>query len=172
MFLVHPGAAHGAISRSWATIWAALGTCGLYSNGRDEVFKKLGLLQPNSVGTCTVAILADTAYGFILNLPGFCLNYALSGCGILPSVILGTKACAAACWTSSISGGLFDTFNAMDSDDPQKKARVPILIRWLVIDQLKLEARRKLIWFCLAGSLVATIAIYCFAPNGLCRLKL
>jgi hypothetical protein len=169
MFFVHPGAAHGAISRCLANGWAALGTCGIYSNGRDELFKRLGLLAPDSVAGCALAIMADTVYGFALNLPGFILNYALSGCALLPSVIMGIKASAAACWTSSISGGLFDTFNALDSDDPRKKSRVPILVRWAVIDRLELKTRKKLIWACLAASVAATIAIYCFAPSGLLR---
>jgi hypothetical protein len=169
MFFVHPGAAHGAMSRCLANFWAATGTCGIYSCGRDAVFKKFGLYAPNSIMGCTTTILADTAYGFITNLPGFIFNYGLSGCGWLPSVILGFKASAAACWTSSISGGLFDTFNALDSDDPEKKSRVPILIRWAVIDRFKLETRKKFIWICLAASVVATVAIYCFAPGGLLR---
>jgi len=169
MFFVHPGAAHGAISRCLANGWAALGTCGIYSNGRDEVFKKLGLLAPDSIQGCLVAVLADTAYGFVLNLPGFMLNYALSGCGLAPSVILGFKASAAACWTSAISGGLFDTFNALDSDDPRKKLRAPVLIRWAVINRFELKSRKRLIWACLAASVIATIAIYCFAPGGLLR---
>jgi hypothetical protein len=169
MFFVHPGAAHGAISRCWANGWAMLGTCGIYSNGRDQVFKRLGLLAPNSVMSCTAAVLADTVYGFVLNLPGFMLNYALSGCGLMHSMILGFKACASVCWTSSISGGLFDTFGALDSDDPQKKARVPAWVRWLVIDRFALKIRRKLIWVCLAASILATAALYCFAPGGLLR---
>jgi hypothetical protein len=168
MFIVHPGAAHGAISRCWATFWSAIGTTGLYSHGRDELFRRLGLLTPTTYKHCFTAILADTTYGFILNLPGFIINYALSGCGP-GSVLLGVKACAAACWTSSISGGLFDTFAALDSDDPQKKNRVPIVVRWLVIDRFRLATRKKFIWACLAASTIATIAIYGFAPGGLLR---
>jgi hypothetical protein len=169
MFFVHPGAAHGAISRCWANGWAALGTCGIYSNGRDEIFKKLGLLAPNSVPACLAAVLTDTAYGFVLNLPGFVLNYKLSGCAMMPAVVMGFKASAWACWTSSISGGLFDTFNALDSDDAQKKARAPAWVRWAVIDRFKLKTRKKFIWACLAASAVATAAIYSFSPGGLCR---
>lgn len=169
MFFVHPGAAHGAISRSLANGWAALGTCGMYSTGRDEVFKRLGLLAPNSALGCAAVIMADTIYGFTLNLPAFILNYALSGCGWTHSILLGVKASASACWTSSISGGLFDTFSALDSDDPQKKGRVPILVRWAVIDRFKLATRKKLIWICLAVSIAATAAIYCYAPGGLLR---
>jgi hypothetical protein len=168
MLIVHPGAVHGAISRCWALFWSALGTTGLYSNGRDELFKRLGLLAPSSSKHFLTAIVADTAYGFILNLPGFVINYALSGCGSA-SILLGIKACAAVCWTSSISGGLFDTFNALDSDDPQKKSRVPIVVRWLVIDRFGLETRKKFIWACLTASLAATVAIYCFAPGGILR---
>jgi hypothetical protein len=168
MFIVHPGAVHGAVSRCWATFWSAVGTTGIYSNGRDELFRRLGLLAPTSWGRCLAAILADTAYGFILNLPGFVANYALSGCGSI-SLMLGVTACAAACWTSSISGGLFDTFNALDSDDPQKRNRVPIVIRWLVIDRFALATRKKLIWVCLALSVVVTVAIYGFAPGGILR---
>ncbi len=169
MFFVHPGAAHGAISRCLANGWAALGTCGIYSNGRDEIFRMLGLLSPNTFMGYCAAILADTAYGFLLNVPGFMVNYALSGCGLLPSVIMGAKASAAACWTSSISGGLFDTFSALDSNDPQKRGRAPILARWAVIDRFELSVRRKIIWVCLSLSLAATAAIYCFAPGGLFR---
>ena len=169
MFFVHPGAGHGAMSRCFANGWAAFGTCGLYSASRDGVFKKLGLLAPKSVSACTGAILADTAFGFLMSLPGFVVNYALSGCGLMPSVVLGLKASASACWTSSISGGLFDTFAALDSDDPQRKARVPIVIRWLVIDRFELKMRQKLIWLGLAASILATAVIYCFAPGGLLR---
>jgi hypothetical protein len=169
MFFVHPGAAHGAISRCLANGWAALGTCGIYSNGRDEIFKMFGLLSPNSFSGCCAAILVDTAYGFLLNVPGFIVNYALSGCGLLPSVIMGAKASAAVCWSSSISGGLFDTFSALDSDDSQKKGRVPFLARWMVIDRFELGVRRRIIWICLAVSVVATGAIYCFALGGLLR---
>lgn len=169
MFFVHPGALHGALSRCYANAWAMLGTCGVYSHGRDAVFKRLGLLAPNSILTCTGAILADTAYGFALNLPGFIVNYKLAGCALAPSMMLGFKACASVCWTSSISGGLFDTFGALDSDDPRKKARAPAWVRWLVIDRCPLRVRRKLIWVALAASILATAAIYSFAPGGLLR---
>lgn len=169
MFFVHPGAAHGALSRCFANGWSALGTCGIYSTGRDGVFKKLGLLAPQTFGGCAAAIVADTIFGYFMSLPGFICNYALSGCGIFPSVILGLKAAASACWTSSISGGLFDTFAALDSDDPARKARVPIVVRWLVIDRFELRTRKKLIWLALAVSIIATAAIYCFSPGGLLR---
>jgi hypothetical protein len=169
MFFVHPGAVHGALSRCFANGWAMLGTCGLYSTGRDQIFKRLGLLAPNSFLTCTGAVLADTAYGFVLNLPGFIVNYKLAGCALMPSMILGFKACASVCWTSSISGGLFDTFGALDSGDPRKKARAPAWVRWLVIDRCPLPIRRKLIWLSLVASILATAAIYSFAPGGLLR---
>jgi hypothetical protein len=168
MFLVHPGAAHGAASRCWANMWSALGTCGIYSCGRDQIFRMLGLLTPNSMRGYAATILADTLYGFILNLPGFVVNYALGGCG-WAAVILGIKACAAASWTSTISGGLFDTFNALDSDDPLKKGRAPILIRWMIIDRFNLKTRKWLIWLCFAVSVAATLAIYSFAAGGLLR---
>jgi len=169
MFFVHPGAIHGVLSRCLANWWAALGTCGIYSTGRDKVFKKLGLLAPNSVSGVIAACLADTAYGFILNLPGFVINYKLSGCELLSAVILGFKASAAASWTSSISGALFDTFRALDSDEPQHKARAPGWVQWAVIDKVALKTRKKLIWSSLVVSTAATAAIYCFAPGGLLR---
>jgi hypothetical protein len=121
MWFVHPGAAHGALSRCFANGWAALGTCAIYSNSRSELFRKLGLLAPTSIGGILANFAADTAFGFMINLPGFMVNYGLSGCGWMDSVGLGFKASAAACWTSSISGMLFDTFRALDSDDPRKK---------------------------------------------------
>jgi hypothetical protein len=169
MFFVHPGALHGLVSRGVANFWAALGTCGIYSSGRDEVFKKLGLLAPNSIPGVIAACLADTGYGFILNFPGFVLNYKLSGCEWLTSIVLGAKASVACCWTSSISGALFDTFRALDSDDPQHKVRAPAWIQWAVIDRIELRTRKKLIWASLVGSVVATAAIYCFAPGGLLK---
>ncbi len=169
MYFVHPGAAHGLASRCWANAWAALGTTGMYSIGRDRIFKRLGLMAPNCVMSCTAAILADTAYGFVMNLPGFILNYKLGGCALLPSVVMGCKACASVCWSSTVSGGLFDTFRALDSDDPATKARVPAWIRWLVIDRFELKIRRRLIWVCLAASILATAALYSFAPGGLLR---
>lgn len=169
MFLVHPGAAHGAVSRCFANFWAAIGTCGIYSKGRDKFFKRLGLLAPNSAGACTAAVVADTAYGFLLNLPGFMLNYFLSGCGLWSAIFLGFKAAALASWTSSISGGLFDSFNALDSDDAGVKARAPGWVRWLVIDRFELPARKKLIWAALIFSVITTAAIYSFGPGGLLR---
>jgi hypothetical protein len=171
MFFVHPGAIHGIVSRCLANCWAAVGTCGIYSSGRDEVFRKLGLLAPNSLPAVIAACLADTAYGFILNLPSFAINYKLSGCDWLSSVVLGLKASGAACWTSSISGALFDTFRALDSDEPQHKARAPGWVRWAVIDRIELRTRRKLIWASLALSAAATAAIYCFAPGGILRQR-
>jgi hypothetical protein len=113
-------------------------------------------------------VLADTVYGFTLNLPGAVINYALSGCG-WPSVLMGIKASAAACWTSFISGALFDTFAAMDSNSEQKRSRAPAWIRWAVIDRFELKTRQKLIWLSLGFSLALTAAIYCFAPGGLLR---
>lgn len=169
MFFVHPGAAHGALSRCFANGWAALGTCGIYSGGRDRLFKKLGIHRTDTIGGCIAAVLADTGYGFILNVPGSILNYKLSGVGWIPSVLMGFKASGAACWTSFISGALFDSFAALDSDDPQKRARAPAWVRWAVIDRFELKTRKKLIWLSLAASVAATAAIYCFAPGGLLR---
>jgi hypothetical protein len=169
MLFVHPGAFHGVVSRCLANLWAALGTCGIYSSGRDEVFRKLGLLAPNSIAAVAAACLADTGYGFILNLPGFVLNYKLSGCDWLSSVVLGLKASGAVCWSSSVSGALFDTFRALDSDDPQHKVRAPGWIRWAVINRFELRSRKRLIWTSLVGSVAATAAIYCFAPGGLLK---
>jgi hypothetical protein len=169
MFFVHPGALHGVVSRCLANFWAALGTCGFYSNSRDELFKKLGLLAPSSIPAVVAACLTDTAYGFILNLPSFVINYKLGGCGLLASFILGAKASVAACWTSSISGALFDTFRALDSDDPRHIARAPAWVRWAVIERIELRTRKKLIWASLAGSVAVTAAIYCFAPRGLLK---
>ena len=169
MFFVHPGAIHGAISRCLANGWGALGTCGIYSGGRDEIFKKLGLLAPKSFKGVLAACLTDTAIGFILSFPGFVLNYKLSGCGWSSSVVMGTQASVATCWTSSLSGALFDTFRALDSDDPRHQARAPGWVRWAVINRFELKTRRKLIWASLAASVTATAAIYCFAPGGLLR---
>lgn len=169
MFFVHPGAMHGALSRCFANTWAALGSCGFYNHGRDKLFQRLGLARIDSVKHCVAAVLADTAYGFLLSLPGFVLNYKLSGIAVMPSVIMGVKASGAACWTSFISGSLFDTFAALDSDDPQKRSRAPAWIRWLVIDRFELKTRKKLIWLGLTASVLATAAIYSFAPGGLLR---
>jgi len=169
MFFVHPGAGHGLLSRGFANIWAAVGTCGIYSTGRDRLFKKLGLEQINSVPAVFAAVLADTIYGFTLNLPGSILNYMLSGCGMTPSIIMGIKSSGFACWTSFISGALFDSFAALDSDDPQKRSRAPAWVRWAVVDRFGLQTRKRLVWICLAFSILATSAIYCFAPGGLLR---
>lgn len=127
------------------------------------------MLAPTTVGGILANFAADTAFGFALNLPGFILNYGLSGCGWGLSFFLGFKASAAVCWTSSISGMLFDTFRALDSDEPAKVARAPVLIRWLVINRFELRTRKKLIWLCLAGSILATAAVYAYAPGGLLR---
>ena len=169
MFVVHPGALHGALSRCFANGWGALGTCGIYSNGRDKLFKRLGLLRTDTFKGCIAAIMVDTTYGFLLNVPSFVTNYKLAGCGWLPSVIMGIKASGAACWTSFISGALFDSFAALDSDDPQKRSRAPAWVRWLVIDRFELKTRKKLIWIGLAASVLVTAAIYSFAPGGLLR---
>ena len=169
MFFVHPGALHGALSRCFANVWGALGTCGIYSNGRDKLFKKLGLLRTDTFKGCIAAIMVDTVYGFLLSLPGFCLNYKLAGVAVVPSVVMGLKASGAACWTSFISGALFDSFAALDSDDPRKRSRAPAWVRWLVIDRFELKTRKKLIWIALAASVLVTAAIYSFAPGGLLR---
>ena len=169
MFLVHPGAVHGALSRCFANGWAMLGTCGIYSTNRDKLFKKIGLHRIDSFKGCVAAIVVDTVYGFLLSLPGFCLNYKLAGVAVIPSVVMGVKAAGAACWTSFISGALFDTFAALDSDDPHKRSRAPAWIRWLVIDRFELKTRKKLIWIGLAASVLLTAAIYSFAPGGLLR---
>src|SRR5262249_15180389 len=169
MFFVHPGAVHGVVSRCFANFWAALGTCGIYSVGRNQVFRKFGLLAPHSIPGVIATVLADTVYGFFLNLPGFMLNYKLSGCAWLAAIVLGAKAAVAASWTSTISGALFDTFRALDSDAPEVKARAPAWVRWLVIDRLELKTRKKLIWAGLVLSTIATTAIYCCAPGGLLR---
>jgi hypothetical protein len=169
MFFVHPGAGHGAVSRLLANGWGVLGTCGIYSNGRDELFKKLGIVRTDSLKGFVAAVLADTVCGFVLNLPGSILNYKLSGCGWTPSFIMGLQASAAGCWTSSISGALFDSFAALDSDDPRKRGRAPPWLRWTVIDRFELRTRKKLIWLSLAASLAGTVAIYGFAPGGLLR---
>jgi hypothetical protein len=144
-----------------------LGTTGIYSHGRDKLFKRLGLVRTDTFWGSVGAILADTIYGFSLNLPAFIANYGLSGCGWGPSVLLGIKASGAACWTSFISGALFDSFAALDSDDPAKRRRAPAWVQWAVIDRFALQTRKKLIWVALAASLAATAAIYCFAPGGL-----
>ena len=167
MFFIHPGAAHGALSRVFANMWSVLGATGMYSHGRDKIFKRLGLVKTDTFWGSMGAILADTVYGFTLNLPGCIVNYGLSGCGWGRSIILGTMASAAACWTSFISGALFDSFAAMDSDDPAKRNRAPAWVQRMVIDRFELKTRKKLIWLALAASIAATAAIYCFAPGGL-----
>ena len=77
----------------------------VYSHGRDKLFKRLGLVKTDTFWGSVGAILADTIYGFTLNLPGAVANYGLSGCG-WPSMLLGIKASGAACWTSFIAGAL------------------------------------------------------------------
>lgn len=166
MFFVHPGAAHGALSRCFANAWSMLGATGCYSHGRDKLFKRLGLVKTDTFWGSMGAILADTIYGFTLSLPGCIANYGLSGCG-WPSILLGVKASGAACWTSFIAGALFDSFAALDSDDPAKRARAPAWVQRAVLDRFALKTRKKLIWAALAASLAATAAIYCFAPGGL-----
>ena len=169
MFIVHPGALHGVLSRCFANGWGMLGTCGFYSHNRDKLFQKLGLHHTDSLKGVVAAVVVDTIYGFLLSLPGSVINYKLAGCGWMPSLIMGVEAAAAACWTSFIAGALFDSFAALDSDDPQKSSRAPAWIRWLVIDRFELKTRKKLIWITLAASLALTAAIYCFAPGGLLR---
>jgi len=169
MFFVHPGAGHGLLSRFFANMWAVLGTCGVYSAGRDRLFKKIGLERIESIPAIFAAVFADTIYGFTLNLPGAIINYMMSGCGVTPSVVMGIKSSAAACWTSFIAGALFDSFAALDSNDPQKRSRAPGWVRWMLIDRYSLGVRRQLIWISLAVSLLATLAIYCFCPGGLLR---
>jgi|SRR5579863_2608303 len=171
MFFVHPGALHGVLSRIFANFWSVLGTTGIYSSGRDKLFKRLGLVRTDTFWGSVGAVLADTVYGFTLNLPAFIVNYGLSGCGWLPSILLGIKASAAVCWTSFISGALFDSFAALDSDDPAKHRRAPAWVQWLALNRFALETRKKLIWASLAASIAATVAIYCFAPGGLLNSK-
>jgi hypothetical protein len=169
MFFVHPGAVRAAISRLLANIWSVIGTTSAYSEGRDRILKLFGIFDRNSVPGRLTVFFTDLAYGFVLNWPGTVINYKLSGLGWESSVLLGTQTSLWGCLLSPVAGGLYDSFNALDSDLPKVKARAPGWVQWVLINRVQLKTRRRLIWFLLAGSTAATAAVYSFAPGGLLR---
>ncbi|MGO8836852.1 MAG: hypothetical protein ACLQAH_01435 [Limisphaerales bacterium] len=169
MYFVHPGAGCGAVSRLLANAWSAIGTSSTYSDGRDLILKTIGIYDRGSIPGCLAVFFTDIAYGFVLSLPGTVINYKLSGLSWKTAVVLGIQTSLWGCVLSPVAGGLFDTFNALDSDDPKVKARAPHWIQWALINRVQLKARKKLIWILLAGSTAATAAIYSFAPGGLLR---
>ena len=169
MCFVHPGAGRGAMSRLLANAWSAIGTTTAYSEGRDWILKTMGIFDRDSIPGRLAVFLTDMAYGFVLSWPGTILNYKMSGWNWKSSVALGTQTCLWGCFLSPVAGGLYDTFNALDSDDSKVKSRAPHWIQWALINRVQLKKRRKLIWALLAGSAAATAAIYSFAPNGLLR---
>ncbi|HUA36889.1 MAG TPA: hypothetical protein VMA35_00660 [Candidatus Sulfopaludibacter sp.] len=169
MFFVHPGAGRAAISRLFANAWSAIGTTSAYSGGRDWILKKIGVFDRDSIPGRVAVFFTDLAYGFVLNLPGTVINYKLSGLGCKSSVVLGIQTSLWGCLLSPVAGGLYDSFNALDSDDPRVKTRAPGWVQWMLINRIPLKVRRKLIWLLLAGSLASTAAIYSFAPGGLLR---
>lgn len=166
MFFVHPGAARGALSRLIGNVFPALGTTSAYSTGRDTVLKKLGIFDRDSIPKRLAVFFADVAYGFVLGFPGSVANYKLSGADWMSSLTLGFWVSCWGCWTSPLTGALYDTFNALDSDDPKVIARAPVWIQHTVINRVALSARKKLIWASLAGSVLLTAGIYSFAPGG------
>ena len=169
MFLVHPGAGRGAISRLLANVWSAIGTSSAYSGGRDRILKRIGIFDRDSIKGRLAVFFTDIAFGFVLNLPGTVINYKLSGLGWKLAVVLGTQTSLWGSLLSPVAGGLYDTFNALNSDDPKVKARAPRWVQWVLINRTPLKVRRKLIWLLLAGSLTSTAAVYSFAPGGLLR---
>lgn len=169
MYFVHPGAGRGAVSRLLANFWSAIGTTSAYSEGRDRILKKIGIFDRDSIPRRMAVFFADIAYGFVLSFPGTVINYKLSGWDWKSAAVLGTQTSLWGCLTSPVSGGLYDTFNAFDSDDPKVKVRAPGWVQWVLINRVPLQTRKKLIWALLAGSAITTAAVYSFAPGGLLR---
>ncbi len=166
MFFVHPGAARGALSRVIGNVFPALGTTSAYSSGRDTILKKLGIFDRDSIPKRLAVFFTDVAYGFVLGFPGSVVNYKLSGGDWKSSITLGFWVSCWGCWTSPVTGALYDTFNALDSDDPKITARAPVWIQKTLINRVALSLRKKLIWAFLAGSMILTAGIYTFAPGG------
>jgi hypothetical protein len=166
MFFVHPGAARGALSRLIGNIFPALGTTSAYSSGRDTILKKFGIFDRDSIPKRLAVFGADVAYGFVLGFPGSVANYKLSGADWHSSLTLGFWVSCWGCWASPLTGALYDTFNALDSDDPKVKARAPVWLQKTLINRVQLPTRQKLIWAFLAGSVILTAGIYSFAPGG------
>jgi hypothetical protein len=169
MYFVHPGAGRAVLSRLLANAWSAIGTTSAYSGGRDRILKAIGIFDRDSILRGMAVFFTDIAYGFVLNSPGTVLNYRLSGWNWKSAMIMGVQTTLWGSLLSPISGGLYDTFNALDSDDSKIKARAPHWVRWVLINRVPLPMRRKLIWILLTGSLAATTAIYSFAPGGFLR---
>jgi hypothetical protein len=111
----------------------------------------------------------DIVYGIIFSSPGTILNYKLCGLNWQSAILCGVQTSLWGSLLSPVAGGLYDTFNALDSDDPKVKARAPHWVQWVLIGRIQLETRKKLIWILLAASMIATAIIYSFAPGGLLR---
>src|SRR3974390_1982527 len=153
MIFVHPGAGRAAISRLLANIWSAIVPTSVDSEGRDKILKAIGIFDRDSIKGRLAVFFTDIAFGFVLNLPGTVINYKLSGLGWRQAVVLGTQTSLWGSLLSPIAGGLYDTFNALDSDDPKVKTRAPRWVQWVLLNRVPLKVRRKLIWLLLAGSL-------------------
>jgi hypothetical protein len=166
MFFVHPGAARGALSRLIGNVFPALGTTSAYSGGRDTILKKFGIFDRDSIPKRLAVFFADVAYGFVLGFPGSVANYKLSGADWKSSLTLGFWVSCWGCWASPVTGALYDTFNALDTDDPKVIARAPVWIQKTLLNRIPLRTRKKLIWVFLAASVLLTAAIYTFAPGG------
>ena len=166
MFFVHPGAGRGALSRVIGNLFPALGTSSAYSSGRDTILKKLGIFDRDSIRKRLAVFCVDVAYGFLLGFPGSVANYKLSGGDWKSSITLGFWVSCWGCWTSPLTGALYDTFNALDSDDAKVKIRAPVWVQKTLINRVRLSMRKKLIWVFLAGSIILTAGIYTFAPGG------
>ena len=169
MFFVHPGAGRAAISRLLANFWSIIGTTSVYSEGRDKILKMLGVYDRESIPGRVAVFFTDLAYGFALNLPGTIINYKISGLSFKSAVLLGIQTSLWGSLLSPVAGGLYDSFHALDSDDPKVKIRPPAWVQWALINRFPLKTRKKLIWILLAASLISTAAIYSFAPGGLLR---
>jgi hypothetical protein len=169
MFFVHPGAGRGAISRLLANFWSAFGTTSVYSDGRDKILKMIGVYHRETIPGRIAVFFTDLAYGFALNLPGTVINYKISGLSFKSAILLGIQTSLWGCLLSPVAGGLYDSFNALDSDDPKVIMRAPGWVQWMLINRVPLRIRKKLIWILLAASFLSTAAVYSFAPHGLLR---
>jgi hypothetical protein len=169
MFFVHPGAGRAATSRLLSILWSAIGNTTVYSGGRDRILKRIGIFDRESIPRSVAVVFTDIVYGFVFSSPGTILNYKLCGLNWTSAILLGVQTTLWGSLLSPVAGGLYDTFNALDSDDPKVKARAPNWVQWVLIDRVQLNVRRKLIWILLLGSMIITAAIYSFAPGGLFR---
>ncbi len=156
-----------AVGRCVGTLQCVLGGGRLYGYCREHLFKRLGLHKGAGLSKRLGTTAADAGFSLVYCILPLTANYIVGGISPAKALVLGAKVSAAICWTGPLVGIFMDTFNALDSDDPLRRAQVLGPVRRAIVDPVALSSRRKLMWALTASSALATAAIYTVAPGGI-----